>query len=72
MSKVSGAFGCKVRSEAFSALFAVFPLRKFYTEQMFVSARMQQRNHVDTQTVKRISVKWAIQYRHIYTVYTRY
>jgi len=26
---------------------AVFPLRKFYTEQMFVLVRMQLRNHVE-------------------------
>jgi len=35
---------------------AVFPLRKFYTEQMFVllrTKRMQLRNHADTQPVKR-------------------
>ena len=31
----------------------MFPLRKFYTEQTFVLVRMQLRNHVDTQTVKR-------------------
>jgi len=34
----------------------VFPLRKFYAEQMFVllrTKRMQLRNHTDTQTVKR-------------------
>ena len=34
----------------------VFPLRKFYTEQMFVllrTKRMQLCNHTDTQTVKR-------------------
>jgi len=33
----------------------VFPLRKFYTEQMFVSLRLKRmllRNHADTQTVK--------------------
>jgi len=34
-------------------LWAVFPLRNFYTEQMFVSVRMQLRNHVNTQLVKR-------------------
>ena len=32
---------------------AVFPLRKFDTEQMFVLASMQLRKHVDTQPVKR-------------------
>jgi len=34
----------------------VFPLRKFYTEQMLVLLRtkcIQLRNHADTQTVKR-------------------
>jgi len=31
----------------------VFPLRKFDTEQMFVSASMQLRKHVDAQPVKR-------------------
>jgi len=34
----------------------LFPLRKFYTEQMLVSLRterMQLRNYADTQTVKR-------------------
>ena len=34
----------------------VFPLRKYYTEQVFVllrTKRMQLRNHADTQTVKR-------------------
>jgi len=38
------------------ALRPVFPLKKFYTEQMFVllrTKRMQLRNHADTQTVKR-------------------
>jgi len=30
----------------------VFPLRKFYTEQMFALVRMQLRNYVDTQLVK--------------------
>jgi len=32
----------------------MFPLRKFYTEQMFVlfrTKRVQLRNHADTQTV---------------------
>jgi len=37
----------------FVFLAAVFPLR-FYTEQMFVSVRMQMRNHADTQLVKRL------------------
>ena len=35
---------------------AVFPLRKFYTEQMFVLLRtkhMQLRNHADTQPMNR-------------------
>jgi len=31
----------------------VFPVRKFYIEQMLVSVRMQFHNHVDTQPVKR-------------------
>jgi len=31
----------------------VFPLRKFYTEQMFVLVLMQLGNHVDTQPLKR-------------------
>jgi len=31
---------------------AVFPLRKFYTEQTFVLVHMQLCNHVDKQTVK--------------------
>jgi len=41
-------------------LCVVFPPRKFYTEQMFVllrTKRMQQRNHADTQTLKR-SQRW--------------
>jgi len=36
--------------------FAVFPLTKFYTEQMFVllrTKRLQLRNHADIQTMKR-------------------
>jgi len=37
----------------FVFLAAVFPLR-FYTEQMFVSVRMQMRNHADTKLVKRL------------------
>jgi len=45
-------------SEMFSTLWlsAVFPVRKFYTEQMFVllrTKRMQLRNHAGTETVKR-------------------
>jgi len=32
---------------------AVFPLRQFDTEQMFVLVRMQLRKHVDAQPVKR-------------------
>jgi len=32
-------------------LLAVFPQRKFYTEQMFILLRTK-RNHADTQTVK--------------------
>jgi len=39
------------REEAFAE--PVFPLRKFYTEQMFVSVRMQVQNHVQMQLVKR-------------------
>jgi len=39
------------REEAFAG--PVFPLRKFYIEKMFVSARMQVQNHVQTQLVKR-------------------
>jgi len=38
------------------SLHTVFPLRKFYTEQMILllrTKRMQLRNHADTQTVKR-------------------
>jgi len=31
----------------------VLPLRKFYTEQMFVLVRIQLRIHVDTQPMKR-------------------
>jgi len=31
----------------------VFPLRKFYTEQMFALVLMKLRNHVDTQIAKR-------------------
>jgi len=31
----------------------VFPVRKFYIEQMFVLVRIQFHNHVDTQPVKR-------------------
>jgi len=31
----------------------MFPLRKFYTEQIFVLVSMQLRNYVDTQLVKR-------------------
>ena len=31
----------------------MFPVRKFYIEQIFVSVRMQFHNHVDTQPVKR-------------------
>jgi len=39
---------------------ALFPLRKFYAEQMLVllrTKRMQLRNHADTQSVKR-SKRW--------------
>jgi len=39
------------REEAFAE--PVFSLRKFYTEQMFVSVRMQVQNHVQMQLVKR-------------------
>ena len=31
----------------------MFPVRKFYIEQIFVSVRMQFHKHVDTQPVKR-------------------
>jgi len=34
------------------ALYAVFPLRKFYTGRMFVLVRTLFSNHVDTQPVK--------------------
>jgi len=34
-------------------LLAVFPLRKFYTEQMFVLVRIQLRTQVGAQPVKR-------------------
>jgi len=37
-------------------MFAVLPLRKFYTEQIFVFLSMQLRNHAHTQPVKRF--KW--------------
>ena len=36
---------------------SVFPLRKFYTEQIFVLVSMQLRNHVDAQLVKRFK-RW--------------
>jgi len=45
-----------IKGPEIGGLQSVFPLRKFYTEQMFVllsTKRMQLRNHADTQTVKR-------------------
>jgi len=44
----------------------VFPLRKFYTEQMFVLVRMELRKHVNTQLVKRFK-QWKV-----YAIYIRY
>jgi len=40
-----------LREEAFAG--PVFPLRKFYTAQTFVSVRMQVQKHVQRQLVKR-------------------
>jgi len=46
----------------------VFPLRKFYTEQLFVllhTERMQLRNYTDTQTVLSVpNAKNAMRYRY--------
>jgi len=42
---------------------ALFPPRKFYTEQMYVLLRTQLRSHVDTQPVKRYKS---------YAIYIRY
>jgi len=41
---------------------AVFPLRKFYSEQMFVLMRVQLLNHADTQPVERLKCKRAMRY----------
>jgi len=41
---------------------SVFPLRKYYTEQMFVSVSMQLCNYADTQPVSVLS--GAIRYMH--------
>jgi len=40
----------------------VFSLIKLYIEQVFVSVRMQLRNHADTQTVKRFKHNKTMQY----------
>ena len=40
----------------------MFPLRKFYTEQLFVLVSMQLRNHVDTRPVQRFKRKRALRY----------
>ena len=41
------------RFKKISSYPAVFPLRKFYTEQIFILVSMQLRNHVETQPLKR-------------------
>ena len=58
------------RAGTFRAGPAVFPLRKFHTEQMFVllrTKRMQLRNHACTQTVKR-SQRWKDYAIYIYRI----
>jgi len=50
----------------------MFPLRKFYTEQMFVlfrTKRVQLRNHADTQTVN-CSQRWKGYVIYVYTVHS--
>jgi len=54
---VRSAFGERL----ISTLHAVFPLRKFYTERMFVLVRMQLRNHVDARAEKAFkALKWEL------------
>jgi len=43
-------------------LWPMFPLRKFYTEQMLVLVSTQSHNHVDAQLVKRFKRKRAMRY----------
>ena len=44
----------------------MFPLRKFYTEQIFVLLRMQLRKHSDAQPVKRFK-RWNAM-RYVYDI----